>query len=64
MPDVDTYNKFMVGFLDKTVVVLKGPGPRQPLSKADCLLLSAYLVIMCGATEDEFRAVLEAVQNT
>jgi hypothetical protein len=61
--EIDTFNKFAVGSLAGGVVILNAPARTQKLTREECLLLSAYLVTMCGATEAEFVPVLNAVQG-
>ncbi len=61
---VDTLNKFLVAVNGETILLMNPP--RVPISKADALLLAAYLVTL--ADDDElgprFPGVLKAVQNT
>lgn len=61
---IETLNKFAVSVHGEQLLVMNPP--RGPISKADALLLAAWLVAMAipdGATE-EFDAVLEAVKHT
>jgi hypothetical protein len=58
---VDTFNKFFVGVLGPDIVV----GRAQPrMSKADALLLAAYLVALAEEAPGEFARVLVAVRST
>lgn len=64
MPEtVDTFNKFFVGLggVDEIVFALR-PVP-QRISKADALILAAWLVALAD-DQQEFGKILEAVQNT
>ena len=60
---LDTLNRFAVGALDKSVVVLIPP--QGPVSPDDALLLAAYLVALAelGASHP-FAEVLAAVRAT
>lgn len=60
-PAIDTTNKFLAGVRGDRVVFLR-PVP-QHLTRADALLLAAYLVSLVG-DDDEWQRVLTAVQNT
>jgi len=62
MPDIDTTNKFIVALKGEEVLIIAPP--HTPLSKADALLLAAWLVALAEEDEGEFAAVLAAVQNT
>ena len=61
---IDTTNKYLVGIRGGNVVVLLPPRPGEGISKENALNLAAYLVSMAGASEEEFREVLQAVENT
>lgn len=58
---IDTFNKFLVGAQGDQIAFLRPVPPR--ISKADALLLAAYLVCMADA-DDEFDGYLKAVQGT
>lgn len=66
MTEIDTCNKFGVGTLGDDIVILL-PVPRQ-LTRADALLLAAWLVALVGDVGQEgeltFEDVLTAVENT
>ena len=62
-PLMDTLNKFAVGALDKSVVVLIPP--QGPVSPDDALLLAAYLVAIAEPSASHpFADVLAAVRAT
>lgn len=54
-------NKFFVGAAGAGIAVMNPP--RVPISKEDALNLAAHLVVLSMASDEEFKAVLEAVQN-
>lgn len=58
---IDTTNKFFVAARGDGVLVMSPPV--RAIDKQDALLLAAYLVAMSMATEEEFAAVLAAVQG-
>lgn len=61
-PEIDTFNKFMIGVQGDDVVFSLQPLPRR-LSKADALIAAAYLVAL--ADDDErFDAILKAVRES
>ncbi len=64
MPElIDTFNKFFVGIGgDNNIVFTMGPPPPR-ISKADALILAAWLVAMAD-DKREFGKILEAVNNT
>ncbi len=63
---IDTMNKFFVGVQGDNVVFLR-PIP-QKISKADALLLAAWIVALAddspSEADEEFKAVLDAVKAT
>lgn len=59
--EIDTFNKFFVGAQGEQITFLKRL-PQQ-ISKADALLLAAYLVAMAD-DNGEFPIYLAAVRNT
>ena len=61
-PPIDTFNKFLVGVRGDDFVFLQ-PLMLQRLSKADALLLAAFIVAI-NDDDEEWQRVLTAVQNT
>jgi hypothetical protein len=62
MPEIETFNKFMVGS-GRDGVVIGGAIPRK-LTAEDALLLAVYLVCMAELhTDMRFTDVLKAVEN-
>lgn len=59
--EIDTTNKFFVGVTSSGVVIAHPP--RGPMSPEDALLLAAYLVALSTKDEQDFLAVLHAVEN-
>lgn len=59
--EIDTMNKFLVGFAAGGVLIMHPP--RGPMSDDDALLLAAYLVSMTSAGHEAFSEVLKAVEN-
>ena len=59
---IDTMNRFLVTLHGDNVVMMSPP--RGPFSKADALLLAAWIVALAAAERDEFEAVLDAVEST
>jgi hypothetical protein len=63
---IDTLNKFGVSMSADGIVFLR-PVPRQ-LTRADALLLAAWLVALIGDVEEDgdltFEDVVTAVENT
>jgi hypothetical protein len=57
---VELGNEYMVGVHGERIVIMKPPAR---LSKAQALVLAAYLVALADDNQD-FPAVLEGVQNT
>jgi hypothetical protein len=64
--EIDTFNKFGVGVRGDDIAFLQ-PVPRQ-LTRADALLLAAWIVALIGDQRHEgeqtFEDVLTAVENT
>lgn len=61
--EIDTFNKFGVGIRGDGAVVVLVP-LRNGITKADAVLLAAWLLTLSGETEGEFIRVLNAVQGT
>jgi hypothetical protein len=65
MPDeIDIFNRYGVALHGDKLVFLNPPYPREPLSRADALVLAAWLVALADPSQDKFPKVLEAVCNT
>lgn len=58
---MDTTNKYMVSALGDRLLILNPP--KNTISKDDALLLAAWLVVLADPAEEEFEAVLFAVQG-
>ena len=63
LPPIDTTNRFAVSAFGDGVAILNPPAAGEPLTRADALNLAAWLVALADPLEDEFAAVLEAVEN-
>ncbi|HMJ14552.1 MAG TPA: hypothetical protein VK524_24235 [Polyangiaceae bacterium] len=61
----DTCNRFAVSISGQgQVVLLRPPLPFQPMSKADALLMAAWLVALAEDEPGQFTAALESVKRT
>jgi len=60
--EIDVFNKFMVGGRGEAIVIMNPP--RGEISKADALLLAAWLVALANDGEDQFAKIFDAVLNT
>jgi hypothetical protein len=64
---IETFNKYLIGVVGDDITVMQSIPHR--ISKADALLLAAWLVALADDTGEDgttssFMDVLEAVQNT
>ncbi len=64
MEHTDTVNKFLVGARGDELVLLKPPSPGESISKADALLLAAWLVALAAPIGDGLERALDAVLST
>lgn len=67
MSKIDTSNKFCVVVSTSGAVWIMNPPSSRgqgPITKADALVLAAYLVSLADPPGAWFKQVLEAVQNT
>lgn len=60
--EINTFNRFFVGLQAGNIVFLR-PVPVR-ITKDQALNLAAYLVSMVDPEGEEFKKVLEAIQNT
>jgi hypothetical protein len=64
MPEVNTFNRWMVGAIGDRLSMLRPPLAGELMEKDDALVLAAWLVALADPDGRKFREVLEAVQNT
>lgn len=69
---IETRNKWLIGANVRGLVMFKPPAPGVPFSRADALLLAAWLLAMAPMAdpadpadcEAEFQRILAAVKNS
>jgi hypothetical protein len=65
MPEIDTFNRFMVGVRGERIVVLRPPV--APMTADEALTLAAHLVALADYYEDgkgsRFEQIREAVEG-
>lgn len=61
--EIDTQNKHLVGVRGGNILMMVTPPRGAEMSKADALLLAAWIVALAEDNEGEFQAVLDAVQG-
>lgn len=61
MDEIDVTNKWIVGTASTGVVILCPP---ERLTPAEALVFAAYVVLLSGATNEEWEKVKQAVENT
>lgn len=60
---IDTSNKYMVGMLSNTLVIMRPP--IGAISPDDALVLAAYLVLLAQPmTETQISDVIKAIEST
>jgi hypothetical protein len=64
MAHVDPTNKYVVGANTDALVMLRPPAAGERISKADALVLAAWLVALADPIGDEFDRALDAVLST
>ena len=64
MPEIDTFNEFMVGTNRDNLIIMLPPKPGQLLTKERALGLAAWLVALADPGGELFDDVLEAVMQT
>lgn len=60
-PPIDTINKHLVGMRGETITILYPP--HRPMSKAEALVLAAYLVVMADDGDGLWERTMAAVQS-
>lgn len=58
---MDTTNKHLVGVQGDNIIILRPP--RGPISKADALMIAAWIVTLADDDDTEFSKALEAVRS-
>ena len=61
---MDTFNKYAVAVGAGSAGVMLLNPPRGHISKADALLLAAWLVALADPLEEHFHEILQAVKNS
>ena len=61
MPEINTVNDSIVGARGDRVVILN---PRREMSKDEALRLAAWIVALASDDDEEWEALLKAVQST
>ena len=64
MDHVDTVNKYAVGASGDALVMLRPPMAGERISKADALVLAAWLVALADPIGGGFDRALDAVLST
>jgi len=61
---MDTFNKYIVAVGAGSAGVMIMNPPREKMTKADALLLAAWIVALADPLDEHFHEILHAVRNS